>query len=242
MNLKYVEVGECEASAEPARAQHEGKAAKRCGALRIKPTREFIEVAGVFSLIVIALWTPRYAAIFMIAAAIWILIATLTSPRSASELGVGRIGLRKSVWIAVSGALLAAAILGAGAIEGTLHTFPWLPRPLLHSGVYAVWALVQQFITLSFFFIRFERLLASGTKAVVTTALLFSAVHIPNWVLLVATAMMGLVFAEIFRRYRNIYWLGVAHALLGIALAMALPDALHHQMNVGVAYLSYPGQ
>jgi len=205
-------------------------------------SREFIEVAGVFSLIIIALWTPRYAAIFMIAAAIWILIATLTSPRSASELGVGRIGLRKSVWIAVSGALLAAAILGAGAIEGTLHTFPWLPRPLLHSGVYAVWALVQQFITLSFFFIRFERLLASGTKAVVTTALLFSAVHIPNWVLLVATAMMGLVFAEIFRRYRNIYWLGVAHALLGIALAMALPDALHHQMNVGVAYLSYPGQ
>ena len=208
----------------------------------MKVTREFIEVAGVFSLIVIALWTEKYAAIFMIAAAIWILIATLTSPRSASELGVGRIGLRKSVWIAVSGALLAAAILGAGAIEGTLHTFPWLPRPLLHSGVYAVWALVQQFITLSFFFIRFERLLASGTKAVVTTALLFSAVHLPNWVLLVATAMMGLVFAEIFRRYRNIYWLGVAHALLGIALAMALPDALHHQMNVGVAYLSYPGQ
>jgi len=208
----------------------------------VKVTREFIEVAGVFSLIVIALWTEKYAAIFMIAAAIWILIATLTSPRSASELGVGRIGLRKSVWIAVSGALLAAAILGAGAIEGTLHTFPWLPRPLLHSGVYAVWALVQQFITLSFFFIRFERLLASGTKAVVTTALLFSAVHLPNWVLLVATAMMGLVFAEIFRRYRNIYWLGVAHALLGIALAMALPDALHHQMNVGVAYLSYPGQ
>jgi len=208
----------------------------------VKVTREFIEVAGVFSLIVIALWTEKYAAIFMIAAAIWILIATLTSPRSASELGVGRIGLRKSVWIAVSGALLAAAILGAGAIEGTLHTFPWLPRPLLHSGVYAVWALVQQFITLSFFFIRFERLLASGTKAVLATAFLFSAVHLPNLVLLVATAMMGLVFAEIFRRYRNIYWLGVAHALLGIALAMALPDALHHQMNVGVAYLSYPGQ
>ncbi len=210
--------------------------------MKVKVTREFIEVAGVFSLIVIALWTEKYAAIFMIAAVIWILIATLISPRSASELGVGRIGLRKSVWIAVSGALLAAAILGAGAIEGTLHTFPWLPRPLLHSGVYAVWALVQQFITLSFFFIRFERLLASGTKAVVITALLFSAIHFPNWVLLVATAMMGLVFAEIFRRYRNIYWLGVAHALLGIALAMALPDALHHQMNVGVAYLSYPGQ
>jgi membrane protease YdiL (CAAX protease family) len=208
--------------------------------VKLSISREFIEVAGVFSLIVIALWTAKYAAIFMIAAAIWILIATLTSPRSASDLGVGRMGLRKSAWIAISGALLAAAIVGAGAIEGTLHAFPWFPRPLLHSGVYAVWALVQQFIALSFFFIRFERLLASGTKAVVITALLFSAIHFPNWVLLVATAMMGLVFAEIFRRYRNIYWLGVAHAMLGIALAMALPDALHHQMNVGVAYLSYP--
>lgn len=209
---------------------------------KINISREFIEVVGVFSLIVIALWTEKYSAVFMIAAAIWILIATLTSPLTAAQLGVGSIGLRKTVWIAVSGALLAAAILGAGAIEGTLHSFPWFPRPLLHSGVYAVWAFVQQFITLSFFFIRFERMLASGTRAVLATAFLFSAIHLPNWVLLVATGIMGLVFAEIFRRHRNIYWLGLAHAMLGIALAMALPDALHHQMNVGVAYLSYPGQ
>ena len=203
-------------------------------------TRELIDVAGVFSLILISLWTPRYAAIFMIAAALWILGATLAGPMTASELGVGRMGLRNSAWIAVSSALLAALILCVGALMGTLHTFPWLPKPLFHSGVYAVWALVQQFIAQSFFFIRFERLLGSGTKAVLATALLFGALHFPNWVLLVCTALMGLVFAEIFRRHRNIYWLGLAHAMLGLAVAVALPNALHHQMNVGLAYLSYP--
>jgi hypothetical protein len=52
---------------------------------------------------------------------------------------------------------------------------------------------------------------------------------------------MGLIFAELFRRYRNIYWLGLAHALLGIAVAVSVPDALHHQMRVGVAYMHYPG-
>jgi hypothetical protein len=212
--------------------------------VKVNISREFVEVVGVFSLIVISLWTEQYSAFFMAAAMVCILISTLTSPivKTAAQLGIGSIGLRKTAWIAVSGALLAVAILGAGALEGTLHAYPWLPRPLLHSGIYAVWALVQQFIAQSFFFIRFERLLASGTRAVLATAFLFSAVHLPNWVLLVATAMMGLVFAEIFRRHRNIYWLAVAHAMLGIALAMAMPDALHHQMNVGVAYLSYPGQ
>ena len=228
--------GELEASAGPARAQREGEVAKH-GALRLK---DLINVAGVFVLILVSLWTPRYAAIFMVAAALWIFVATLASPISASELGVGRMGLRNSAWIAASSALLAAVILSVGALMGTLHTFPWLPKPLFHSGVYAVWALVQQFIAQSFFFIRFERLLGSGPKAVLATALLFGAVHTPNWVLLVCTAVMGLIFAEIFRRYRNIYCLGLAHAMLGLAVAMALPNALHHQMNVGLAYLHYP--
>lgn len=212
----------------------------RVQAARMKTNRDVIDVAGVFSLIVIALWTPRYSAIFMLAALVWIVAATLAGSRSAAELGVSRTGLRNSAWIAASGAVLAAAIVAAGALTGTLHVFPWPPNPLLHSGVYFVWAFVQQFIVLSFFFVRFERLLASGTKAVLATAILFGAVHMPNWILMACTAVMGLIFAEIFRRYRNIYCLGLAHALLGLAVAVSVPDALHHQMKVGVAYLHYP--
>jgi len=208
--------------------------------VKVKVSRELVDVVGVFSLIVIALWTSKYAALFSVAAAIWIVVATLTSPisKTVAELGLGRLGLKNSAWIAAWSALLAAAIVAAGALTGTLHPFPWMPKPLFHSGVYVIWALVQQFIAQSFFFIRFERLLKSGARAVFATALLFGMVHLPNWILLVCTATMGLVLTEVFRRYRNIYWLGVAHALLGLAVAVSLPNALHHQMNVGMAYLS----
>ena len=203
-------------------------------------TKEWIEVAGAFLLIVVALWIPSYAGVFIVAAALWILFATLTSSLKISELGIVPARFKTSAWVAASGAVLAAAIISAGAVMGTLHAFPWPPNPLFHSGVYAVWAFIQQFIALSFFFVRFERLLGSSSKAVYATALLFGMVHLPNWVLLVCTAVMGFIFAELFRRYRNIYWLGLAHALLGIAVAVSVPDALHHQMRVGVAYLHYP--
>jgi hypothetical protein len=191
-------------------------------------------------LIVMALWMPSYSIVFMLAAALWIGLATLASSRKISELGLVPTGLRTSAWVAACGAVIAAAIISGGALMGTLHAFPWPPYPLLHSGVYAAWAFIQQFIALSFFFVRFERLLGSGTRAVFATALLFGAVHMPNWVLLACTAVMGLIFAELFRRYRKIYWLGLAHALLGIAVAVSVPNALHHQMRVGVAYLHYP--
>jgi hypothetical protein len=203
-------------------------------------TRESVEVAGAFLLIVAALWIPSYSAVFIVAAALWIAVATFIGSRKVSELGLVPARLKTSAWVAATGAVLAAAIVSAGALMGTLHAFPWPPYPLFHGGVYAVWAFIQQFIALSFFFVRFERLLGSSTRAVIATSVLFGAVHLPNWVLVTCTAVMGLVFAELFRRYRNIYWLGLAHALLGIAVAVSVPDALHHQMRVGVAYLHYP--
>src|SRR5262249_61042645 len=88
---------------------------------------------------------------------------------------------------------------------------------------------------------RFESLLGNGRKAVLACAILFAIVHIPNPVLTVATFAGGLLFCEVFRRYRNIYAIGIAHALLGIALAVSFPSALHHDMRVGIGFLHPPG-
>ena len=68
-------------------------------------------------------------------------------------------------------------------------------------------------------------------------ALLFSAAHIPNPWLVPATLLGGLVFCELFRRYRNLYPLGAAHALLGLAIAEALSVVLLRHMRVGIGYL-----
>jgi hypothetical protein len=49
----------------------------------------------------------------------------------------------------------------------------------------------------------------------------------------------GLVFCELFRRYRNIYLLGIVHAALGLTVAARLPDNLLHHMRVGIGFLTY---
>jgi len=55
-------------------------------------------------------------------------------------------------------------------------------------------------------------------------------------------APAGLAFCELFRRYRNIYTLAIAQAILGMCLAAAVPDAWHHHMRVGIGYLSWIGR
>ena len=90
----------------------------------------------------------------------------------------------------------------------------------------------------SFFFIRFERLYGSSAAVWIASAL-FAAAHLPNPVLLAAALAGSLFFCEMFRRYRSIYPLGIAHALLGLTLAVTIPDSLLHHMRVGLGYLRY---
>jgi hypothetical protein len=58
-------------------------------------------------------------------------------------------------------------------------------------------------------------------------------------VLVPATLLGGLVFCKLFRRYRNIYTLVVAQTILGICLAAAVPETVHHHMRVGIGYLNF---
>jgi membrane protease YdiL (CAAX protease family) len=143
------------------------------------------------------------------------------------------------VWVAGAGLLLAAGIAAGGAVAGTLHVYSNQRHPALGSLLYVGWALAQEFIIQSFFFVRWERILKSGTYAVWATALLFLVAHLPNPVLLIAAAVAGPVLSELFRRYRNICPLAIAHAAIGLALAAAVPDVMHHQMKVGLAYFQW---
>jgi membrane protease YdiL (CAAX protease family) len=113
----------------------------------------------------------------------------------------------------------------------------WFPN-LRSAWGYAIWALLQEFILQSFFFIRFEDLYGSSA-AVWIASTLFAAAHLPNPVLIAAALAGALFFCEMFRRYRSIYPLAIAHALLGLTLALTIPDSLLHHMRVGAGYLRY---
>jgi hypothetical protein len=54
-----------------------------------------------------------------------------------------------------------------------------------------------------------------------------------------STLAAGLAFCDLFRRYCNLCTLAIAQAILGMCLAAAVPDALHHHMRVGIGYLSW---
>jgi membrane protease YdiL (CAAX protease family) len=103
---------------------------------------------------------------------------------------------------------------------------------------YVIWAMLQEFMLQSFFFTRCERLFG-GPTAVWVAATLFAAAHLPSPILTTFTLIGGLFFCEMFRRYRSIYPLGVVHALLGLTIAMTVPDSLLHHMRVGIGYLRY---
>jgi len=130
--------------------------------------------------------------------------------------------------------VMALVVLGSALkMFGPAHPVPWNK-----AWQYALWALVQEFILQSFFFVRLESLLG-GRRAVWAAALLFSATHIPSPLLTLLSFGGGLLFCEMFRRYRNIVPLGLVHAALGLTIAATLPDSLLHHMRVGVGYLSY---
>jgi len=195
-----------------------------------------------YALLEVALWTEGSAQkTWSGVAAVWILLAVLMQRRPGERLGVGWQGLRPSLWVIPVGAAAAGVVVAVAWRVGSLHVL-WSPQPVAHALLYIVWATVQQFILQSFFFVNLEELLGDGRKALLGSALLFSAAHIPNPVLVSSTFVVALFFIAVFRRYRNIYPLGVAHGLLGLALAVSVPDALLRHMRVGIAYLHFPAR
>lgn len=221
------------------------------GASKLPPSPETVEpqaagrrrpmwelVVG-YGLLQAALWSEgELRWVWVVAVALWIIGVTVYHRPSLRELGLGWTGFVRSLWVVGLAAVAGAAMLFVAHLAGTLHRYA-LHRALLAIATgYLVWTFQQQFMLQSFFFLRLERLLGSR-KAVCAAAGLFALAHVPNPVLVPATLAAGLVLCELFRRYRNIYTLAIAQAILGMCLAAAVPDALHHHMHVGIGYLSW---
>ena len=141
------------------------------------------------------------------------------------------------VVVVVSLIAMACLVLFVHWAGGEIPTTPTWPN-LTQSSGYLVWALMQEFILQSFFFTRCEELFG-GATAVWVAATLFAAAHLPNPILTTFTLIAALFFCEMFRRYRSIYPIAFVHAVLGLTVAVTMPDSLLHHMRVGIGYLQY---
>ena len=204
-------------------------------------TRDLLEVTIVFALILMALWSGPFAQkLIGIATFCWIVISTLRSQTTADSLGLGLAGIRRSLWIVCAALLVAALVIWIASRMHTLHVVLFHGFAVESSVLaYMLWALVQQFILQDFFMVRLLRLLPTRTAAVIVAATLFAIAHLPNSFLMVVTLIWGIAACTLFLRYRNLYSLGVAHGIMGLCLAIAIPNAVHHQMRVGLGYFRW---
>jgi hypothetical protein len=104
---------------------------------------------------------------------------------------------------------------------------------------YAIWSLMQQFLLQDFVLLRLMRLMPSKRAAVAAAAGLFALGHLPSPILTAVTLVWGAAACWLFLRYRNVFTLGVAHAVLGVCVAITVPGRVDHNMRVGLGYLRY---
>ena len=123
--------------------------------------------------------------------------------------------------------------------EHTLHRLHG-PTPLLsHVWGYLIWAVMQQFLLQIYFLLRLQRMVPGKVAPVVAAAGLFALAHLPNPVLTPVTLVWGIAACVLFLRYRNIYALGIAHGILGLCVAVIVPEPIQHHMRVGIGYYRY---
>jgi len=202
--------------------------------------RDLLELAVGYGLILAVIWTanPAQRVLFWIAL-VWILITTVIRLPDIGTLGLNRSGLRCSVWMLGAVAAFAGVLLAIASERHTLHPLHGHGPIAAHATGYVLWAFQQQFILQDYFLLRLLRILPRKRQALIVAAVLFSTAHLPNPILMPLTLVWGLVSCTVFLRRRNLYALGLAHGILGLSIAISLPDTITHHMMVGLGYLRY---
>ena len=201
-------------------------------------TRDLVELIFGYSMIVGIIWTPeRLQRVLSPVALLLTLLVVLAHRHNRDELGLGARDFVRSLWILPAAAGLAALSIFAAAKIGTLH--PLYKADFAHISGYVLWTIYQQFLLQDYFMDRLLRLVSGEAAAVTLAGTLFAAAHLPNLVLAAATLLWGMVSCALFRRYHNLWALGLAQGLLGLCFAVCVPDALHHHLRVGLGFLRY---
>jgi hypothetical protein len=199
-----------------------------------------LELAVGYGLILATIWTPRPEQKWLWwASAAWIALSTWWSFPGWAALGFRRGGLLRSLWVVAAAGLAAGVAATVAARMHTLHTPHGARAWLLAFGGYTVWSFVQQFLLQGYFLFRFLRLISRHELAPLAAAGIFAAAHLPNPILTPVTLVWGVVGCFVFLRCRNVYPLMLAHAVLGITLAISVPGPVIHNMRVGIGYLRY---
>jgi hypothetical protein len=202
--------------------------------------RDIAEIALSYGLILTVIWTPRpWQRFLWLAAALIIAFLAARSFEGRREAGIRAANFLRSFWIVGVALFIASVAVLIGTRMHTLRFTGGLGLFIESYWAYALWSGVQQFLMQCFFLTRLLRVLPTTRQAVFAATGLFALAHLPNPFLTVATIVWGLAACLIFLRYRNLWTLALAHAILGITVAVTIPGPVDHNMRVGLGYLRY---
>lgn len=209
--------------------------------MKLSPrVRDLAELTIGYGLILATIWTqnPAQRILYWVAFA-WIALISILRRKETETHGLGLRGLLPSLWIVAAALALSTAAVLLARHLGTLHAL-YGPLPAIeHILEYALWALMQQFILQIYVLLRLLRLGLRRPAAITLATVLFAIAHIPNPVLVPLTLVWGAISCLLFLRYRNLYALALAHGILGMCLAVTVPNSVMHHMRVGRGYLRY---
>lgn len=199
--------------------------------------RDLAELVLGFAAILAILWLPTHLQLIFGPIALFTpLVLLLWRHPGLNELGLGWRGFVPSLWILPAAVLLSGVGIEAAKRATTFH--PLYAPDFSHVAGYVLWTLYQQFLLQDYFLPRLASVLSSNT-AIAVAALLFAVAHLPNIPLVLATLVWGAVSCILFRRYRNLYIIGITQGLLGLCFAVCVPDVWLHHMRVGLGYFHY---
>ena len=201
---------------------------------------DILELLIGYSLVLIVIWTPRPLQHWLYFLALgWFILSISLTFESWKAMGCCFAGFWRSSWVVGLAVILAGVATYFASSYHTLHQ-PGTPEQWIRAfGGYAIWALMQQLLLQGYFLARTLRVIPSANLAALLTGSIFATAHLPNPILTPLTLIWGLTACLIFIRTRNVYPLAIAHAILGICVAVTVPATILHNMRVGIGYLRY---
>jgi membrane protease YdiL (CAAX protease family) len=154
-----------------------------------------------------------YNAVVSVAFLVYLVRRARRTPGALRVWGMRRDNFRPAlraqlVFVAVG----AAALVVYGAATGSLS----LPATFWTTvALYPIWGVAQQFALQNLLARNLTRVLATPPALALGAAVLFALSHVPRWELVVLTLVAGVAFTLIYRRFPNLWAVGIAHGVLG---------------------------
>ena len=196
-------------------------------------TWAIFEPLVMFGLILAYIWKLRFThPRFWVLLLAGMLLSHLVRRETPRRLGFGVINLRALLHeLAPLLLLIVLAILTAGLLFRTAGQIGF-EAAIAAAVVYLPWGIVQQYALNGYFLNRLQEAMPAR-PASIAAALLFCLAHAPNPFLMLVTFPLGWCATALYRRSRNLYLLGIAHAAIGLLLVLMVPPSVSHHLRVG---------